>query len=476
MSLRAVLIPLLAVCLNASAIPKGELMEWSLNLFEAAREANHDAVCETVDLLDPPGHSAGYYSIDGTQDGHIFYTYFENRHNDSNAPLVFWTNGGPGASSMRGLFLENGPYRLQSDGSLCWNVFGWDIGHNIVFVDQPLGTGYSYSTLGLDRVRTGEKVGEDIVNFFYAFFKAHPDLAEKDLFISGQSFAGHYLPTMADSILQANQRNRSMKINLKGVIIGTPWTSPITHYHSNPHYAEQNGLIDADTKAKMLDDWETCATGLTVCNTAAADSQKSICVDSLNFCEDHLFFVFFRLHPRLNVYDIRQQDCDNGGCYDLSYLIDFLNQPSIKQALRVEGFVEWEPSNKTVRHDLFWYAALDMVHVVKKLLNEGLPILVFVGDKDLICNCLGNENWLDKMQWKGAKKWKTAQKKTWISNGKEAGDIRHSGLLTFINVYEAGHYLPMDQPAVSLNMITTYTRRNKFMTKDRATSNPTLIT
>lgn len=144
----------------------------------------------SVMLLIPTNHHNGYIQLPHKKDAHIFYMYFENRHNDPDAPLLFWTNGGPGSSSMFGIFQEHGPYKIKDDMTLCWNEYGWDTHYNMLYVDQPIGTGYSYSKSISDTVFDEASVAEDMIYFFYEFFQLYPELAFKDLFLTGESFAG----------------------------------------------------------------------------------------------------------------------------------------------------------------------------------------------------------------------------------------------------------------------------------------------
>lgn len=187
-------ITVLLFCYNTEADPHPKFRlaknEWQINLFKATPPKTESS-CETIPLTDEPTHIGGYIDLPNTKDGHLFYMYFENRYKDPNAPLLFWTNGGPGCSSMFGLFEENGPYVIQEDLTLCWNDYGWDIGHNIIFVDQPLGTGYSYTGSSKDEVMDEESLASDILYFFLEFFELHPELSSKELFLTGESFAGN---------------------------------------------------------------------------------------------------------------------------------------------------------------------------------------------------------------------------------------------------------------------------------------------
>lgn len=161
----------------------------------AAQAAN-----EAIQPVDPPQHSAGYFKLSGTKDSHMFYFFFKSRSNDKTAPLVLWTNGGPGCSSEMGVFYEQGPYQIEDDLTLSLRETGWDSVSNMIFVDQPIGTGFSYSKDASDHRHISRKgVAQDVLEFMREFYKAHPDMADRDFYVSGESYAGKFMWMKFDS-------------------------------------------------------------------------------------------------------------------------------------------------------------------------------------------------------------------------------------------------------------------------------------
>lgn len=439
---------------------EGALKEWPVNLTPLMDQRSNSGCGKDVEFLHPPGHFGGYYTLDGTVDGHMFYLYFENRYHDSEAPLVFWTNGGPGCSSFFGLFLENGPYFIQDDLSLCWNPHGWDLGHNVIFVEQPLNVGFSFSGSTNDTVTQETQVAEHLLQFFYAFFKEHPELKDKDLYLTGESFAGHYLPVLANRILDANSENPDFKINLKGLALGDPWTNPSLQFQSYPDYEYEMGLIDEKLRDEMKEVWKFCDHDLKYCNISSPLFSESLCIIGYEFCNSILFSPVFRQHPVLNYYDIRK-GCYVDGCYDVSKLIDFMNLDYVKQQFNIPGDFAWKDCSDPVYFDMLWDVGTNVAPLVSQLLDQDLQILVFVGDQDLICNYIGNRAWIDGLEWQLSEEWKQAVDSEWILDDKVAGEIQSIGPLTFIKVNDCGHMVPMDQPLVSLEMISVFTNSHK---------------
>jgi len=111
---------------------------------------------------------------------------------------VFWTNGGPGCSSVGGgLFSESGPFRPNAAGGLSPNPWTWSSAANMLYVEQPAGVGFSYSNNTADYTVGDARAADDVFWFLQGFMKAFPQFAAAPLWITGESYGGHYVPSIA---------------------------------------------------------------------------------------------------------------------------------------------------------------------------------------------------------------------------------------------------------------------------------------
>ncbi len=156
-------------------------------------------------------------------DKHLFYWFFESRNDPKNDPVVLWLNGGPGCSSLTGLFMELGPSSITKDGKVKYNPSSWNANASVIFLDQPVNVGYSYSG---SSVSNTVAAGKDVYALLTLFFKQFPQYAKQSFHISGESYAGHYIPVFASEILSHKNRN----INLQSVLIGNGLTDGYTQY------------------------------------------------------------------------------------------------------------------------------------------------------------------------------------------------------------------------------------------------------
>ena len=149
------------------------------------------------------------YSDDWYQEAYglqnkLYFLMAESRNDPATDPLIIWLQGGPGCSSMLGIYTENGPFNYRYESSdpmdpfrLDHNPYSWNNNANVMYVDQPLGTGFSFS----DTTRWSEDgITDDFTTFLHNFMVKYPEFQGRELFITGESYAGHYIPNIARQI------------------------------------------------------------------------------------------------------------------------------------------------------------------------------------------------------------------------------------------------------------------------------------
>ncbi|GAV66471.1 Peptidase_S10 domain-containing protein [Cephalotus follicularis] len=394
------------------------------------------------------GHHAGYYKLPHSKDARMFYFFFESGISEDD-PVVIWLTGGPGCSSELALFYENGPFHFAKNLSLEWNDYGWDKVSNLLFVDQPIGTGFSYTSDDKDIRHNEEGVSNDLYDFLQAFFAQHPQFAKNDFYITGESYAGHYIPAFASRVHQGNKAKEGIHINLKGFAIGNGLTNPEIQYKAYTDYALDMRLIkksDHDNINKMI---PVCEQTIKACGSDGGDS----CVSSYVVCTD-IFNKIMEIAGDVNYYDIRTK-CEASLCYDFSDMETFLNQKSVRDALGV-GNIEFVSCSSTVYDAMLMDWMRDLEVGIPALLEDGIRVLIYAGEYDLICNWLGNSRWVHAMEWSGQKEFGAAPTVPFVVDGEEAGQMKSHGPLSFLKVHDAGHMVPMDQPKAALQMLRSW--------------------
>ncbi|KAL4389032.1 hypothetical protein HN51_009879 [Arachis hypogaea] len=420
----------------------GKIVEKNFSFFSLS-DSDHPSI-------DDLGHHAGYYSLVHTKAARMFYFFFESRNNNKDDPVVIWLTGGPGCSSELALFYENGPFIITSNNlSLLWNDYGWDKASNILFVDQPTGTGFSYSSDDSDIRHDENGVSNDLYDFLQAFFKEHSEFVNNDFYITGESYAGHYIPAFASRVHQGNKNHEGIHINLKGLAIGNGLTNPGIQYRAYTDYALDNKLITKDDHQAINTLVPPCEKAIRTC----AKEGERACVSARGKCE-RIFDSILSVTGNINYYDIRKK-CYGEMCYDFSDMERFFRQRKVREALGV-GNLEFVSCSRRVYDAMNgdWMKNLELD--IPNLLEDGIRLLVYAGEKDLICNWLGNSRWVHAMKWSGEEQFRGSPTIQFVVNGSDAGSLKSYGPLAFLKVNEAGHMVPMDQPEAALEMITRW--------------------
>ncbi|XP_020600228.1 serine carboxypeptidase-like [Phalaenopsis equestris] len=395
--------------------------------------------------VDDLGHRAGYYRLPHAYDARMFYFFFESRESKKD-PVVIWLTGGPGCSSELAVFYENGPFTVANNLSLVWNEFGWDQASNLIYVDQPTGTGFSYSSDSRDIRHDEDGVSDDLYDFLQAFFSHHPEYVNNDFYITGESYAGHYIPAFAKRVHLGNKAKEGLHINLKGFAIGNGLTDPAIQYKAYTDYALEMGIIKKSDYKRINKVYPACELAIKLCGS----SGKASCMASYMVCNT-IFNSIMKIAGNTNYYDIRKE-CEGSLCYDFSNMEKFLNLKSVRESLGV-GDIEFVSCSSKVYEAMLtdWMRNLEVG--IPALLEDGIKLLVYAGEYDLICNWLGNSRWVHAMEWSGQQAFTSSPEKPFIVDGKQAGELKSHGPLSFLKVHDAGHMVPMDQPRAALEML-----------------------
>ena len=165
----------------------------------------------------------------------MFFWFFPAQNGNPASPLLLWLQGGPGATSLFGLFNEHGPIQVNDDGTLSERTISWNGNYSLLYIDNPVGTGYSFTSKDDGYARSQDDVARDLYSALSQFFQIYTDYASSPFYVTGESYAGKYVPTISYKIHQENQNpQRKVTINLTGLAMGNGWTDPYRQYTYGP--------------------------------------------------------------------------------------------------------------------------------------------------------------------------------------------------------------------------------------------------
>lgn len=191
-----------------------------VGLLALASGAN--AANEKHEIVNLPGAPAvpwkqygGYVEV---EHGKLFFWYVESQKSSVSDPLLLWTNGGPGCSGLTGFLTEHGPWRPTKQGTLVPNPNAWNTVANMVYIEQPVGVGFSVANNGSMQYSDAQAASDNLA-FVQGFLDLFPNLKANPFFITSESYGGHYMPTLAEAIVK-----RGGVPSFKGYLVGNPLT------------------------------------------------------------------------------------------------------------------------------------------------------------------------------------------------------------------------------------------------------------
>jgi len=169
---------------------------------------------------------AGYLTVDETLRSNLFFWFFPAANRKVDAPVVLWLQGGPGTSSLYAVFNEHGPFTVDAAGVLQPRRYAWTVTHSMLYVDNPVGVGYSFTGDDAGYSANQTAVARNLYHALVQFFTLYPEYRQNEFYAAGESYAGKYVPAVSYAIHQNNPGAR-VKINLKGLVIGNGLIDPV---------------------------------------------------------------------------------------------------------------------------------------------------------------------------------------------------------------------------------------------------------
>jgi len=394
-------------------------------------------------------------------EGALFHWYFESQDVDpAEVPLLIWLNGGPGCSSMAGLFEEHGAFTVDKDGVLKLNPYSWNRRINVLYIDQPIGTGLSI----VENKRYAQNQTE-VTAMFFAFFDRfldiHPELKGRPLYFSGESYAGHYIPFFAMHAI------RNPKYNLAGLAIGNGWSHPMSQIRSFPDFAYHAGFLSTPEYQPLIELADRCVAAMIRQQEKYGEGEGGG-QDVEEACDAIITYVLAASGETdkglVNMYDYRE--------YTLAYgtknwpPVDtapgkYLNSHAVRSALHAPNREKWTICSARAGEALLGDYMTPSRHLLSQLV-ERVPVLMYSGQFDFVCNHLGTEELLTGMPWSGQAAFQHTARHTWVVNERTAGYARSHGHLTYLLVLGGSHMAPTNVPEPSLDMINRFVQGLPF--------------
>ncbi|CAK7354976.1 unnamed protein product [Dovyalis caffra] len=388
---------------------------------------------------------SGYLPVEPKTNSAIFYTFYEAQRPTSplsQTPLLIWLQGGPGCSSMVGKFLELGPYRVVSDSeeqniTFQPNLGSWNHIFGLVFIDNPIGTGFSIASKPEEIPRDQSTVAKHLFAAITRFLESDPMFKTRPIYITGESYAGKYVPAIGYYILKKNMKLPvSKQVNLKGVAIGNGLTDPVRQVMTHAVNAYFSGFINERQRRELEDGQREAVKLVKTGSWSEATNARS---RVLNLLQNMTGFA--------TLYDFTR-----GVPYETGLVTKLLQSVEVKKALGANESIVFEHCSKMVEAALHEDLMKSVKHMVEFLVQR-TKVLLYQGHLDLRVGVVSTEAWLKTMKWEEIGKFLMAERKIWKVNGVLAGYVQKWRSLSHVLVLGAGHLVPADQALNSQAMI-----------------------
>ena len=503
--MNTLLVTIVAIVLVASACQGQDYVEEPYPNYESPIRTSAEDEIKSLPGLDAAinfRQYSGYLKADKGGKKFIHYWFVESQNDPAKDPVLLWLNGGPGCSSMEGLFEELGPFKVNEDGkTLKLRETSWNKVANVLFLESPTGVGFSYDTKMIN-VHTDDSTAEENHLALRSFFDKFPQYKDNGLYLSGESYAGVYLPTLGVLV------DADPSLNLKGIAIGNGYLDVAKLSDSLVFFAYYHGLVGKTSWDKIS---KYCCDGQPPSPQSCVLSGKnstfkcgyavsevvSVFNDGINpynlygdcpltsggqtklvqseghesrphLSRETVDRALFRLAMNsethkddkpLHVFKAINDERGNQlglspPCTDEHNLANYLNTESVRNAIHIPKRVgSWDICSMLIYIMKYPKLPGGLAPQMQKLIDSkrNLTMLVYNGDVDTVCNFLGDEWFVDDLGRKVIRDYST-----WKVGKQVAGYLKHYEGITFATVRGSGHMVPQDRPREAFEMIRIF--------------------
>ncbi|KAK1298370.1 Serine carboxypeptidase-like 18 [Acorus calamus] len=434
-------------------------------LFFSNAPSASSAIVKTLPGFDGflPFHlETGYITVDEENNGQLFYYFIKSERNPEEDPLLTWISGGPGCSSFFGLAFEIGPLHFdikKYDGEipkLVLHPYSWTKVSNILFIDIPIGAGFSFAR-GSEPYMGGDiKSSKQVYKFIRKWLDEHPQFLLNPLYIGGDSYSGKLIPVITNEVIEDIEAGLAPPLNLKGYVIGNPIMDPRLDTNALIPYVHRMGFISDElyesAMKSCMGDFQhfsnlKCANDINViCRCISGINEQFIlepkCLQGYFDCPTR------KLNDRRSLMDrsielTTPSIVPNPKCREYGYLLVeyWANNETVREALHTQkGMTKaWEYCTRSLPY------VTDIPSGLPYLINistRGYHALLYSGDHDMVSTYLVAQEALTLLNSSIVDDWRP-----WSVDGQVAGFTRsYANNLTFALIKGGGHTTPENRP------------------------------
>lgn len=391
---------------------------------------------------------SGFLTVGQHKEANLFFWFFPSKKNPRTAPVLLWLNGGPGTSSLSGLFAENGPYYVTEEQALRYREYNWATEFNMIYLDNPVGAGFSFAQSKDDYRNSSSAIAQDIYEALVIFFKIFNQYAINQFYVVGQSYGGKFAVHLADLIDSKNSVvDSSERINLKGIICSAGFLNPPLQVKFADYWLQVGLLNPADY------------------NEALSTEEKIQQNLSNGNVDDAITLLLWYLYGGNSSFMFKSAGFNDGENILQSVLPSvfqayptFISSANVRRSIHVANLT-FVPVSSDVFSVLYTDFTNEVTSVLEQILNKGYKVLMMSGNLDIYVVPTVHRKLVWDLQWEHTKAFHQSQRTTWkvdVNDKDFAGYLNCAKNLCHSLVRNGGHRLSRDQTRSTADLIRRF--------------------
>ncbi|CAG7834549.1 unnamed protein product [Allacma fusca] len=363
------------------------------------------------------------------------------------APLILWVSELPGFSCLRSVFLETGPFQVGPNNVVSERNTSWTRSHSMLYIDSPIGTGFSFSDSKESYETTSGEEGTEIYVALKQFFTLFKEFQPRDFYLAGENYAASLIPNIVKQIEAGNAKD-DVKINMKGFIIGSPFIDVQQLYRGQALY--NFGLIDKDQQ-KIMD--ENTDKSLELIQNGKTKEGTKVGLTNY-FGPDSLITKFTGFEDYFNILSSKPSP-------EVGWFQNFIDSKEVHNYLHV-GLHKYIDGDFGVLEHFISELTYSQGKLFEETLNKGYRILLYSPQFNLFVLQEGITKTVNNLKWNGADKFSKAPRKIWKVNDDVAGYVKMADNFAYAIVRNAGHYAIIDQGVWVSDLVEKFLNNKEF--------------
>ncbi|XP_077495029.1 putative serine carboxypeptidase CPVL [Amblyomma americanum] len=397
---------------------------------------------------------SGYITVNKTANSNLFFLFIEAEDQPSTAPLMLWTQGGPGFSALFGMLLQNGPLAFQLPANLSKREHSIQKNVSVIYLDVPVGAGFSFTNDTSAYSKTLADITKDIVEFLKQFLKLFPDYQGREFYAAGDSYSARYSVALAQEMLMCPRDD--VNLTFEGTIGGVGFLAPILYLADSSDFLYQASMLDTNGYTAFRRQFETMRNLTATGNISYSPLVIHMLATTLFASEPKTLF------QNLTLYNSQASPLYTEMPLSMLAFFAFANTSDFKKALHVGENTNFEFANPILLVSLAADFLVDIRETLEYVLN-GTRVLLYTGQLDTLFPSPNLQNYFETLNWTHADKYRAAGRRIWKPYHDYYGAaayLKSAENFTSAVVLGMGHYGAFDKPLEVHHLMMEFINRN----------------